>query len=1450
MGVTLSTPVPTTGWGNDPGKKTGATKLKQTFAQAPGGFGVGQSENIDFSNMQAQAPPSPFGVPVNAAQLGITNTTGPNGMDVSPTNPVLQATALNRKYIAGGNVSPGQELGAMHTIASQGSQQAADAITQPLPEPIRQPAADALGMLVNPENVGFEAAGTVGQAVGGVAGSVGGQQAAKALGLPDWAQSLAGLAGGVGGAGLADAAADPGSIAGKIARGPLGMATGAAGDGGSYMHGQAPKPSEFLAQQAKDRLGQDPAEWAKYDKLKADFVKTGDNATWDAMRAQEDVAKASVEPTATKTYDPFAVEPGTEAAQTIADGAAAAVRPSRAKLTSVQRDAMLAEAEMRGIPQDVRDQLQRAFASGEVHQGNAAKYLDTMRGKVTVPKPEQVKQALAAGPQAAKKVVKDFSDELPNLKPGQAAEALTNIRAADPAIFEKQGVPGLVTEASAAAKGGDVETAKTSVGKAETAVKQTRQAAKDKAVVAAGGTPKPPKPPKPNMPEPGPLPPPDATVVENLSQFPQDIQDSVVTSLFKKHKLNVGQVAGFASGAYYGYNQDPNDDMTHKIVKGLLYGEAGLRVGHVVAGGAARDIPNRAVAMYTRQLLSPKTLTVAKFTTDAAGTIIAPIVRGLAATVERGPGAQQVIGAAAGAYAGYNTPGDAPAGMDPQTYKVLKAIAGGTLGIGATHSEAVRTYIGYSGGVMRGAKAWAKAYDPAENLGTAYEKVLNPATGKMELTKRATEEPSLGQWTGSFLARTISGMTDFAQNLHESAAAFTNAPILAKKEAELTSSISVRSSIAKLKADLEPVFAGKGSPEQKSTASFLESEHPDLYDKAASGMWDDPELAAKAHDMNVTEQLNAWQQKNLPSPRKVAEEWTLTSDPKEGGIVGRGSYSLLSSISRWSPKIPGTTVDMPIGRLIAPFTKVVSNAADQFINFVPLLGAGNQVANEYGTAKASMSAAKQVIGAGLFAIGFGLVGNGATDGGPTDQNKLIQLIDRTGFIPNSVKLPNGWTPIKDLPAPVQPLFRAMGALNGWNRDGMKDQGLGMQVQFALKELFNAVGDSTAFPGLIQEMTALIGTPKAFEQEAGFQLSGLAGSTLGTASEAMRHTVPDTSGNPLLDPLKARLPGFANQLPDKLNRFANPTQNPQEGVKSLLGSFAGKETPTDKDLEPYLDPKIGTGLTVMNDTTFHPGISALPMPPDILRTTKQGTAMGLKKATAPVMNDPRFKAMDDTKKKATLAKIEANAHDTAFFSAVNAYGRDKYLQALPPDKQSQFKYEELAHQVAIQKAAVPYAMASGKPVDPATAAKYADALTKYGSNPNKANIPIYKEAVNAQKYASAAAVQKEASSPDFPDYVLHDPAILGFMTPQQKQQFAAGQLPIWKTPKPEDAQTQLQRLARMRYYDALPAGPQKTALAPWATAWKKLDLATQLKKDAAANSLSKLATPTPPEAVAA
>jgi hypothetical protein len=994
------------------------------------------------------------------------------------------------------------------------------------------------------------------------------------------------------------------------------------------------------------------------------------------------------------------------------------------------------------------------------------------KSKIRIPPAEELTKVLGSSPDAAKTLLSHVNEVLPELTGKQAAQMDKALNTADPALFKKQGVKGRVTQAALKVKTGDAEGVKQNVIEAADLVQQQRDAEKAQALQAAGRPPKPPKkPPKAGPPTPGPLPPEDATLLEHAPNLPQDLQDSVVSSVARG--LTKGQKAahaiGGASGFAYGYNQDQNDDTKTKIIKGLLYGGAGLEAAHVVSGGKLGGLPNRAMEMYRRQLLSPKTVIVPKIGQDVSSLIIAPITRGIAATLEHGP----------------------VSGID----------------------EAIKNYGGYWASLGRGdfARSITKALNPTKALS-------------------ADELASPGEAYGTIWTRLIQGVTQGVERMHESGAQWANSAALAHKENELYKNTTVEKSLDWLRSELK---------KDDGWIDAIEGEEPEVAEAIKSGLWNDPLVGAFAQEMHVNQQLADFAG-TLPKAEQVAKDWTLTQplgkglkkgSPGQGGLVGRSASNLIQGLQDFpllNPTIRGAQV--PLGKMLFPFRTVVANAADQFINFIPLMGELNTRA--YPEVRASTRIAKQVIGGATAAALLGVIGDGATDAGPEDKTKLYRWLDE-GNMANSFRGPDGkWRPIKDLPAPLQVAFRTAGALNGYKRDKRGAEGPGQQAVDSLREFANAISDTSIYQSILDIGNLLNSTGTSAQREAGFMLGGLAGSNLAVPATAERPNTPDTSGT-LLDNLKSRLPGIEKQVPDKLNLLGTaPVPNPDQGWSALLGSFAGKLPFHDSTADIYLDPKYGPGLASLRDKAFKPNGTNIPMTPDVQRAVAHATGTLLQQQTKALVDNPKFKAMDDAHKKSALSALQTWAHDTAYFSVVGPM-RDKYVKSLPADKVSAFQAEELQHQVNTQAQKVPLATRSGKPLDPALATKYKEALVKYQDA--KTKPPIYTEALHAKGYADAARMQMAMNSPDFPDYVQHK---LLHLSDEDQKAFLGKTLPLIGKAGQYTPAEQLALYGWMRWYNTLPGGDaQKEALKP---KYDHLHSQSNIKKIQEAESAAKVA----------
>lgn len=890
---------------------------------------------------------------------------------------------------------------------------------------------------------------------------------------------------------------------------------------------------------------------------------------------------------------------------------------------------------------------------------------------------------------------------------------------------------------------------------------------------ATGGGAEPPK--MPDVDTSNPFDDEEKAVVENLPGLPVDIQDAAVSSMARKWTRNaqigahaIGGTAGFLGG----YNQDQNDDQKTRILYGLLYGGAGLTAAHVVSGGKLSGIPNRAMEMYRRQLLSPSTVIVPKGGQDTASLVVAPIVRGLSATIERGP----------------------VAGVE----------------------EAIANTAGYWPGARMFPHIMAKALDMRTPLSSTYGEA-----------KTASELASPGEGLGTIWARLISGLTDGVKAMHESGTAWANARPLARKEAELWKTTTAEKSVAWLKDEMQ---------KDPSLGQAIAADHPSVSDKIESGLWSDPEVADFAQQAHVQQQVNDYGN-TLPKPKEVAKDWTLTGDIGRGikaGSKGQGGFvarlgneavSLIQDTPFLNPTIRG--MQIPIGKMIAPFKTVVANAADQFINFIPLLGEINQRA--YPEIRASTRIAKQIVGGLTTASLLSIVGDGATDNGPQDANARKKWIG-AGNIANAWRGPDGrWYPIHVLPPPLQVLMRTAGALNGYQRDKMYNKAIGDQAKFALREFGGAISDASVFSSLV-DLAKLVGGVAAGDtatatREAGFMLGGLAGSNLAVPATAERPNAADTSGS-LTANLLSRLPGIEKGVPDRPNSTGTkPVPNPDQGWRSLLGSSAGREPLTDATAEVFYHPDYGPGLNI-NRKAFGSGANALPLPPDLQRDAFKYAGSLLQAWTPFEMKSTAFTLADKANKQKFLANLQNTAVKQAFWHSVDAMGKDNYLNSLPEAQKPIFRAEDLEHTRQMAIAAQPYQTASGQPVKVAgmTAKQGLDLQNKYKGmtaaqikTAPPGDVAKLKELATAASYAKANSIAQLTKSPAYADWVQHQRLRLD---PATWQHIASGQEALIGKPGQYDLNTQLAMYGKMLHYTALPAGPQKAALKPSIEAMQK------------------------------
>ncbi len=924
----------------------------------------------------------------------------------------------------------------------------------------------------------------------------------------------------------------------------------------------------------------------------------------------------------------------------------------------------------------------------------------------------------------------------------------------------------------------DIETVKQSITDAAEMVDAKRAEQVTAASAASGKPPKPPKKP-PTAKTVAEVEPPDEVDSAGLQALPYlqgDLQDSVVVGISRKMRgfQKATQVIGAATGAGYGYNVEDTDDIKKRIWNMATYGAEGMIAGHVVTGGIgtagaiAKGLPNRAVAMYAKQLLSPRTVVVSEMLPDTVGLVIAPVMRGLSATFERGP----------------------ISGID----------------------EMFKNYGGYWAGAQHFVSTMRDALDASIPI-SAERHIMRAEKMTPEMLARQ-EVASPGEYGGSFWLRLIAGMGNGVKQMQTSGAAWANAAAAEKYVNKFAKTMKDGDAIKALKQEFEADKTGDFIAE-------MEGEFPDVAEKIRSGLWNDFEVLHVAQDRYLNGKMAEYVA-TLPKPADVGAEWTLMNDIGSGlkaGSKGQGGATarIINNVTKGIQEVPLLNptiggVEIPFGRMLAPFRTAIANGSDQFINLLPVIGAVNQGA--YPEIRRSTILAKQVLGSALITGTLALIGDSATDSGPDNRQDYFKWLDTENKPPDSFRWIDGkWRPIKDLPPPMQLPYRVAGALNGYKRDKIYGKSVPEQTMWVMKEFLETATDITPWQSLMGIAHAIQSNASdpfdALTKEVGFQIGGLAGSTLAVPAAASRTTAPDYSVDPLMGPLRARLPGTTNQIPGALDRTAQVKPNPQEGWRALLGNYAGKEQANDKDLAIYLDQKIGTGLSRLNATTYGSGDTALPMDPNMLRAVKVGTAVILKASTKKNMDSAVYKALPtDEKRKAFLGRMESIAHDDAFWKVVNTMGRDKYMATLPDDAtRSQFRSSELAYQMAKQGRDARYASADGKPLNKEQWGDYDKLLKQYAGQSNKPNVVAQVQGL--KDYAAAAQAQKMMASPNLPDYVQHS---VQHWNDDQWKQFMAGQNPIYGVPGAIDPAKQLQFVAQERWYDALPStDPRKKNL---------------------------------------
>lgn len=329
----------------------------------------------------------------------------------------------------------------------------------------------------------------------------------------------------------------------------------------------------------------------------------------------------------------------------------------------------------------------------------------------------------------------------------------------------------------------------------------------------------------------------------------------------------------------------------------------------------------------------------------------------------------------------------------------------------------------------------------------------------------------------------------------------------------------------------------------------------------------------------------------------------------------------------------------PLGTIVMPFTNALMNITARGLERTPGIGLIGLVGRvNRGEMTAARAGAIQGTSIALAATAAMMYESGTLVGsGPRDPNERKRL-QREGFQPNSIKLPNGqYRSIEQLGPVAAPLLAVVNALDAFKYDAKKDSedSLGTNFAQAAQNFITMQIDNSVLSGIADVVE--LASSRSPETAVGKYLGGVAGRAIpGLANQVARANDPfmrETEGDDLLETAKnsviQRIPGARGTLPERLGPLGERVPNPQQGGESFMPFRAGplpSETPAERTLESYDIPVSDMKKRQIGDTELDTGLQ---------QTYRFTYGMQVQAAVSELEKDPTFQKASREEQKQML-----------------------------------------------------------------------------------------------------------------------------------------------------------------------------------------------------------------------
>lgn len=265
-----------------------------------------------------------------------------------------------------------------------------------------------------------------------------------------------------------------------------------------------------------------------------------------------------------------------------------------------------------------------------------------------------------------------------------------------------------------------------------------------------------------------------------------------------------------------------------------------------------------------------------------------------------------------------------------------------------------------------------------------------------------------------------------------------------------------------------------------------------------------------------------------------------------------------------------------------------------------------------------------------------------TGGGPSDPNLKKTLADK-GWQPYSLKAGDHYLSFTRMGPPGM-LAGAAADLAQGDAFLSKHDKLGMAGELLTSAMKN-FGDQTFFKGLKDLADALSDPDRFAARYVGGVVGGFAPNLGNKLNQAADPTVRDTAGDSFAgtvgNMVKARIPGLAQTLPQKLDGLGHPVTADAQGGEALLSPFQDRVDKHNPVLDELVRLKVPVSAAGKKVTLAHQDID---LSPDQQRALQQARGQMIEKVLTNLVTSPGYAKLTESQKETAVKRyMERAAH---------------------------------------------------------------------------------------------------------------------------------------------------------------------------------------------------------------